>query len=181
MKKLNNKGFTLIELLAVIVILAVVMGIAANSVITSMNKARAGSLIDSAMVVANGLNQKHLEAQVDGSTTVDGMDFSKTAAYVLPKSILTEYGLKEADYSFADSVTAIVTNNTTNQTNSFVYYDSASGKFTVCLVAANGGSVYVAANVKAKQNLVTLPTSGKYIQSGTTANMVGCSNGNKTW
>ena len=44
MKKLNRKGFTLIELLAVIVILAVVMGIAITSVLSSMNSARAGAV-----------------------------------------------------------------------------------------------------------------------------------------
>lgn len=48
MKKLNNKGFTLIELLAVVVILAVVMGIAMTSVLSAMNKSRGGSLEDSA-------------------------------------------------------------------------------------------------------------------------------------
>ena len=55
-QKLNNKGFTLIELLAVVVILAVVMGIAMTQVLSAMNKSRAGSLADSALVVANAFN-----------------------------------------------------------------------------------------------------------------------------
>lgn len=43
-RKLNNKGFTLIELLAVVVILAIVMGIAATSVLNSINNSRKSSL-----------------------------------------------------------------------------------------------------------------------------------------
>ena len=56
---MNNKGFTLIELLAVVVILAVVMGIAMTTVLSSMNKARAGALSDSATAIAQGFNTKY--------------------------------------------------------------------------------------------------------------------------
>ena len=56
MKKLNNKGFTLIELLAVIVILAIVMGISAQSVLTSINNSRKSSLYSAAQNMANTLN-----------------------------------------------------------------------------------------------------------------------------
>lgn len=55
-KKLNNKGFTLIELLAVVVILAIVMGIAATSVLTSINNSRKSSLVSTAQNLANTLN-----------------------------------------------------------------------------------------------------------------------------
>lgn len=55
MKK-NKKGFTLIELLAVIVILAIVMGISANSVLNSINSSRKSSLYSAAQNAANSLN-----------------------------------------------------------------------------------------------------------------------------
>ena len=55
-RKLNNKGFTLIELLAVIVILAIVMGLAANSVINSINNSRKSTLYSAAQAAANSLN-----------------------------------------------------------------------------------------------------------------------------
>lgn len=55
-KKLNNKGFTLIELLAVIVILAIVMGLSANSVINSINNSRKSTLFSTAQGAANSLN-----------------------------------------------------------------------------------------------------------------------------
>jgi prepilin-type N-terminal cleavage/methylation domain-containing protein len=40
MKRINNKGFTLVELIATIVILAIVMGIGATSIISILNKTR---------------------------------------------------------------------------------------------------------------------------------------------
>lgn len=55
-RKLNNKGFTLIELLAVVVILAIVMGIAATSVLSSINNSRKSSLYSTAQNAANTLN-----------------------------------------------------------------------------------------------------------------------------
>ena len=55
-KRLNNKGFTLIELLAVVVILAIVMGISATSVLTSINNSRKSSLHSTAQTAANTLN-----------------------------------------------------------------------------------------------------------------------------
>ncbi len=55
-RKLNNKGFTLIELLAVIVILAIVMGISATSVLNSINSSRKSSLHSTAQNAANNLN-----------------------------------------------------------------------------------------------------------------------------
>ena len=56
-KRLNNKGFTLIELLAVIVILAIVMGISASSILSSINNSRKSSLYSAAQTAANQLNQ----------------------------------------------------------------------------------------------------------------------------
>ena len=55
-RKLNNKGFTLIELLAVVVILAIVMGIAATSVLSSINNSRSSTLLSTAQNDANQLN-----------------------------------------------------------------------------------------------------------------------------
>ena len=44
MKKLNKKGFTLVELLAVIVILALLIVVVANTALPAMNKAKMNSL-----------------------------------------------------------------------------------------------------------------------------------------
>lgn len=75
-KKLDNKGFTLIELLAVIVILAIVMGLAANSVINSINNSRKSTLYSSAQAAANSLNtwvtEDSVASSVDNKTLSDG-------------------------------------------------------------------------------------------------------------
>ena len=75
-KKLDNKGFTLIELLAVIVILAIVMGLAANSVINSINNSRKSTLYSSAQAAANSLNtwvtEDSVASSVDKKTLSDG-------------------------------------------------------------------------------------------------------------
>ncbi len=55
-KKLNNKGFTLVELLAVVVILALVMGIAASSMLNTMNSSRKSTLHSAAQTAASNLN-----------------------------------------------------------------------------------------------------------------------------
>ena len=64
MKKLNNKGFTLIELLAVIVILALVMGIAATSMLSTMNNSRKSTLHSAAQTAASNLNNWVVEDQL---------------------------------------------------------------------------------------------------------------------
>ena len=56
MKKLNRKGFTLIELLAVIVILAIVMGISATGILNSINNSRKSSLHSAAQTYASNIN-----------------------------------------------------------------------------------------------------------------------------
>lgn len=82
-KKLDNKGFTLIELLAVIVILAIVMGLAANSVINSINNSRKSTLYSSAQAAANSLNtwvtEDSVASSVDKKTLSDGfIDYTQT-------------------------------------------------------------------------------------------------------
>lgn len=59
MKKLNKKGFTLIELLAVIVILAVLMLLAAPSVLGIMNNARKNAVATEAMAIINAAKTKY--------------------------------------------------------------------------------------------------------------------------
>ncbi len=79
-RKLNNKGFTLIELLAVVVILAIVMGIAATSVLTSINNSRKSSLVSTSQNLANTLNTWVSEDMVspDAEKKKLGDDFMKT-------------------------------------------------------------------------------------------------------
>ena len=78
MKKLNNKGFTLIELLAVIVILAVVMGVAASSVLSAMNNSRKSSLQDSALSAADAFRTAFAEASLNNTNVILGATIPDT-------------------------------------------------------------------------------------------------------
>ena len=189
-KRLNRKGFTLIELLAVIVILAVVMGIAANSVLSSMNKSRMGSMSDSAIVVARGLDQKFLEAQVGGtvsSVSVGGKvyNFSKTNMYYLHTDSLKEFNLKTSDYvgDTANSISPVdLTNNVTGVNKSFVVFNGTKSSFIVCLVANKSGSLFVD-GMKVTNGKLAKADSGLTVDilfDTTDGVMFACSNGTKS-
>lgn len=181
-KRLNNKGFTLIELLAVVVILAVVMGIAMTQVLSAMNKSRAGSLSDSALIVANGFNQKYTESLVDGVPTkvygVEGYDFSKDATVYLVSSLADEFNISGDTYVL-NANAAIADTEKSAMTKSFVNFDSSTGKFVVCLVADKTGNNYVAANTTdTTKRSVTLDGTTYTFADG---EMFACSNGTKSW
>ena len=79
MRKLNKKGFTLVELLAVVVILALVMGIAATSMLSTMNSSRKNTLHSAAQTAATNLNNWIADDML-ATTTSDqklGNDFIK--------------------------------------------------------------------------------------------------------
>ena len=195
-KRLNNKGFTLIELLAVVVILAVVMGIAMTSVLSSMNNSRKGSLQNSAKKVSQALQTKYSEAMVTNSTTDvygdvlgtnDGFDFSVSSftIYTIPNGLKDEMNLSPSTYvldSAANPMAATGTNTYTAST-SFVAFDGDT--MVVCLFAKQGGSYYVGDATKAAgtvtigSNTITMDTD---TTSTTNADMWACStDGTQSW
>jgi len=203
-KRLNNKGFTLIELLAVVVILAVVMGIAMTSVLSAMNKARGGSLEDSAITIAQAFNQKYTEALVDGVPSAvysdianpgnfAGYNFATDAAYSFTVALRNTFNLSLEAYVFAegDVNNAPVTTGAASETaattsvgESFVAFDSNEAKFLVCLVAKNTGSYYVDnytvgnTNNTGNPNGVVFDSVTYTFASGV---MFACSNGVTSW
>lgn len=179
-RKLNNKGFTLIELLAVVVILAVVMGIAMTSVLSAMNKSKGGSLSDTAMVIANGFNQKYTEALVDGvpnniyKEIVGGYDFTNTGNYYISEDLADTFNISKGAYALGS--TAVIPEGTTSVDKSFVSFDSNTGKFVVCMFASETGSYYVEAYKKTDS-----ATIGSTKLSNAANTMYACSDGNKSW
>ena len=194
-KKLNNKGFTLIELLAVVVILAVVMGIATTSVLSAMNKSRGGSLQDTAMIIANAFNQKYTESLVDGvpsnvygdvldvkdasgNVTANGYNFQSDATYYIVSGLADTFGISASGYAMDTSAkgAAVTSNDTSGIGNSFVQFNVTTGKFVVCMFANKSGSYFVD-NYKATA-IEQVGTTGVYAANG---EMYACSDGTKSW
>lgn len=203
MKKLNRKGFTLIELLAVIVILAVVMGIAVNSVLSSMNKARGGSVTDTALIIANGFNQAYTESLVNGQANAvyslydsqangvnfPGYNFVNTGIYYLDKRLASTFNISEGTYVLHDYGSSDITSlgkTTQGVTESFVSYNSVTGKFVVCMAVQKTGPNYVNAYALSAatplSGVANPSTNPDYNTLGLAAEvMMGCSDGTQTW
>ena len=172
-KKLDNKGFTLIELLAVIVILAIVMGISANSVLNSINQSRKSSLHSTAQNAANNLNTWISEDMIvtDNAQKKLGDDFisgSQDGAWhciaeftsIVNKgkaaSLMNALSLNTKDLVLTTSSVPVVASGKTptptvkgvdtGSTCSALRYNSSTGGYEVLLVAKNGGKYYVSAD-----------------------------------
>lgn len=174
LRKLNNKGFTLIELLAVVVILAIVMGIAATSVLSSINNSRKSTLLSTAQNAANQLNTWASEdaLNTENSSMHIGTSSAFYTAVAADKktdkwvclsdtltvnnggstvSVLTALGLKGAkdtdkgDIKIEGSVPNVSGGSTARRTNcSAVRYNTKIGAYEILLVASKQGKYYVA-------------------------------------
>lgn len=172
-KRLDNKGFTLIELLAVIVILAIVMGISANSVLNSINQSRKSSLHSTAQNAANNLNTWISEDMIvtDNAQKKLGDDFISDSqdnewhciaefTSIVNKgkaaSLMNALSLNTKDLVLTTSSVPVVASGKTptptvkgvdtGSTCSALRYNSSTGGYEVLLVAKNGGKYYVSAD-----------------------------------
>ena len=172
-KRLDNKGFTLIELLAVIVILAIVMGISANSVLNSINQSRKSSLHSTAQNAANNLNtwisedmivtdnaQKKLgDDFISGSQDNEWhciAEFTSIVNKGKAASLMNALSLNTKDLVLTTSSGPVVASGKTptptvkgvdtGSTCSALRYNSSTGGYEVLLVAKNGGKYYVSAD-----------------------------------
>ncbi|MBR3162415.1 MAG: type II secretion system protein [Bacilli bacterium] len=167
-KKLNNKGFTLIELLAVIVILAVVMGVATMSVLNAMNNSRESSLKDSALSAADAFRTAYAEYSLNPSNGILGVTTDASLTSLLNGNVVPLN-------TFKDGLNITVGSNTENYLEaSAVKFNKDSSSFTVCLVANSKGSYYVARDAKN-----TAPPVVNGTLSGN--NMWACSNNQNSW
>ena len=172
-RKLNNKGFTLIELLAVIVILAIVMGVAANAVLNVMNDSRKNTLQSSAKSAADAFRTAYAEYQLKN----DGMILGLNASNLLAGDASNLLGAAKSLNLSAASY---------DLTNSKVYYDKSKGSFIVCLVAKENGSYYLAtARNNSAVNIVDTQvgtgTSATYKITMAANTMWACSNDEHSW
>ena len=172
MKKLNNKGFTLIELLAVIVILAVVMGVATTQVLSAMNNSRKSSLQDSAMSAADAFRTAYAEFSMGGSTNFLGLTDTETTNLLKGTAV----NLNSTIGDKLNITVGAADSNNNYTTESFVFYNTTSNSFTVCLVASSKGSYYVAAVANAAAESPSY--GGKKVAA---KKMWACSDNKKGW
>ena len=176
MKKLNNKGFTLIELLAVIVILAVVMGVAASQVLNAMNNSRKSSLQNSALSAADAFRTAYAEYSMGGQEKLMGYSKDDTKALLngTPKNLTAGDVAKQLNITVGTDGTS---GSNYVQSTSWVYFNKTNSSFTVCLTANTAGSYYVA-NAVGKSYSYTESPVQKPMTSGT---MWACSDNTHSW
>jgi len=140
MKKLNRKGFTLVELLAVIIILAIVVGITIPAVMTTTNNAKKSAFNTAASSLADWVDRQYQAAAVLSGTGLASADSSFTAlcgttgsscssAKQLTANFLVAGGLKSNNIALASGTTTL----------SSVQINATTGRSCVKLTAASGG------------------------------------------
>ena len=106
MKKLNRKGFTLVELLAVIVILAIVVGITLVTVLPTLKESRQDAFALTAQTAADYL-EKEYQLYVVGQTSnipsdimtaFDDLTAGTKTSIQFTASTLKAAGLKNGNY-----------------------------------------------------------------------------------
>ena len=159
MKKLNRKGFTLVELLAVIVILAIIVGIVFPQIMNSINNSRISAIHSSAKelvrwwenaVAADSLvtveSEKQIPTDILSSVTTDWQCMDSVSSISAGKNLFEITGLSKIDLVTAESGGSIADDfnptSTSATTCSAIRYNSAGG-IDVLLVAKNGGKYYI--------------------------------------
>ena len=133
MKKLNRKGFTLVELLAVIIILAIVVGITIPAVLKTIDSSRIKAGNDAAQIAANWIDEQYTIVAVDYNsadtnfTTLCGNNGANclTVQTTTDAGTILSLGMKSADVSEVKVKIA------------------ASGKSCVTITSTDNGAYYV--------------------------------------
>ena len=175
MKKLNKKGFTLIELLAVIVILAVVLGIAIPAVSQYITKSRKNGYVDNLL--------QFIDAARKGATLGDEYSFpvdSNQATVVtfaaLEKSI--EKGGQKSSYdeawNTAKSYVVILNKGTADSPNYEYYVAASDGKYVTGKTGGTALRIISEKNLKAAD--IVRDVNSTMTNGGLTINSVAASN-----
>jgi len=97
MKKLNRKGFTLVELLAVIVILAIVVGITLVTVLPTLQKTRQDAFEVTAQTAADTIEKQYQLSLIGQETTLTKFGTS-TSPVAFTAATIESVGLKPENY-----------------------------------------------------------------------------------
>ena len=138
MKKINRKGFTLVELLAVIIILAIVVGITIPAVLTTTNKAKTKSGISAAQAAADWVNRQYQTLSTDlestGIATVDA--YFKVECGATGSACFANKTINNANFIQAAGLTI------SNVTQMQVRINETTGRSCVVLTIGEGSDYY---------------------------------------
>ena len=140
MRKLNRKGFTLVELLAVIIILAIVVGITIPAVLGTITTSRKKSGENAAQIAANWVDEQYVLAGVDDA----GVDNAFKATGACGAAGQSCVG-KTVTISSADFITAAGM-KTSDVDSIDVNINKTSGKSCVVVHVKATGGYYITAD-----------------------------------
>jgi type IV pilus assembly protein PilA len=150
----NKKGFTLVELLAVIVILALIMGIAVVSIGSVLQSSKKKIMFENAQSILNGVKKQLL-------INNDTPNASGTTYYGFNSGLLDSGGVESplggdfayrtfnssSDSKINDGSTAVLwklggtaPTGCAANVQSYVSYNATSGEYSICLTAGAGNN-----------------------------------------
>lgn len=151
MKRLNRKGFTLVELLAVIIILAIVVGITIPAVLTTTKKAKEKTYITAADNTADWFDRQYQAITTGtgslGMTKVDGhfTDACGTDASLCTSDTGFTFDLNDADATKAQIAKKLVASSGLqigDIDSMYVKIDKGTGRTCIILTASSNGDYY---------------------------------------
>ena len=125
MKRLNRKGFTLVELLAVIVILAIVVGITLVTVLPTLKDSRQQAFNVTAQTAADAIEKEYQLSLIGQNKTIKAFGTKKEDGTYTPVS----FGATNAATYNGVGLKA------TNYTSGTYYVDTTTGRACVKLTA----------------------------------------------
>lgn len=128
MKKLNRKGFTLVELLAVIIILAIVVGITIPAVLSTVNSSKDKAFQTAAETAADWLDRQY-QSYMIGDTSVSAVDSNYLSQCVTSGTA--------GDCSTSDGLITSAGLKTTNVSSLTATF--SNGRYCVTITAKTGG------------------------------------------
>lgn len=162
MKKLNRKGFTLVELLAVIIILAIVVGITIPAVLTTTSKAKTKAFETAAQTAADWVDRQYqvLSTGLD-DTGIAKLDSNFNAVYGVKTTGDKQVPCMEETQNGATIISEGTTDGCSKIVNSS--FITAAG-----LTTANVEKINVKINTNTGRSCVTLTatTTGDYNKAG---------------